>query len=212
VVQALGELKLDGVIHEAEPIAKTSEKFLSLTINGNIKFLDSLCFTLCSLSKMVETMARESTDAFKITREEFASEVANGADIGLLFKKGVYPYSLMKTLSDFNRDTLPDQDAFYSDLTESHIDDSEYKHAKKVWESFNVQNMGHYHDIYVRSDVASLADCMENMRSIMMESYGLELCHYYSIPMVTFVFLYLDFQSHLLTSNFYSYRWHTMLY
>ena len=45
--------------------------------------------------------------------------------------------------------------------------------------------MGDWHDLYVRLDTALLADVIENTRKLMMESYGLELDHYLSLPMIS---------------------------
>jgi len=184
LVHAVGDLKTRDVIKTCSVIPKTSEKFLSIVINGNIRFLDSLCFTLSSLDRLVATMKLGGTDEFKITRQEFANEAANGADVELLFQKGAYPYSLMKTLDDFKRDKLPDASDFYNDLCEQAIKDEVYQHALKVWDSFKIKNMGDWHDLYVRLDTALLADVIESTRMLMMESYGLELGHYLSLPMI----------------------------
>jgi hypothetical protein len=184
LVHAMGDLKTKDVIKTCSVIPKTSEKFLSIVINGNIKFLDSLCFTLSSLDRLVYTMKLGGTNEFKITRQEFANEAANGTDIELLFKKGAYHYSLMKTLNDFKRDKLPDASDFYNNLCEQAIKDEVYEHALKVWNSFKIKNMGDWHDLYVRLDTALLADVIENTRKLMMESYGLELGHYLSLPMI----------------------------
>ena len=32
---------------------------------------------------------------------------------------------------------------------------------KKVWDTFNMQNLGEYHDFYVQSDTLQLADVFE---------------------------------------------------
>ena len=186
IVQALGKLTESGLVQSAEPIARTSEKFLSLTINKNIKFLDSLQFTLSSLDRLVETMAKDGTDPFKITKAEFEHDAEAGADVNLLFKKGAYPYSLMKSCEDFKRTQLPPKEDFYNDLAEEAIKDHVYEHAQKVWESFKIESMKEWHNLYVRLDTALLSDVMENTRSIMMKSYGLDIAHYYSLPMVAF--------------------------
>ena len=88
LVHAVGGIKTSNVIKTCSVIPKTSEKFLSVILNGNIGFLDSLCFTLSSLDRLVDTMKLGGTTDFKITRQEFANEAANGADIELLFQKG----------------------------------------------------------------------------------------------------------------------------
>jgi hypothetical protein len=92
----------------------------------------------------------------------------------------------MKSTKDFDRVSLPPAVDFYNDLTEEAIQESVYEQAQKVWESFNVKDMGQWHDIYCRNDVTGLADVIQNMREIMYQAYGLELAHYFSIPMVAF--------------------------
>lgn len=37
---------------------------------------------------------------------------------------------------------------------------------KKVWKTFNISNMGEYHDLYVQSDTAQLADVYEQFRTL----------------------------------------------
>ena len=45
------------------------------------------------------------------------------------------------------------------------ISDTDYKHANNVFEKFNLNNLGDYHDLYVRSDTLLLADVFENFRN-----------------------------------------------
>lgn len=35
-------------------------------------------------------------------------------------------------------------------LNNEHISDEQYAHASKVWNTFNLKNMGEYHDLYCR--------------------------------------------------------------
>ena len=55
-------------------------------------------------------------------------------------------------------------------------------HAKKVWKLFKIKNMGKYHDLYVRSDVAQLSDVFENFRSICLKIYELDPSYFVSTP------------------------------
>lgn len=48
----------------------------------------------------------------------------------------------------FNEMLLPTQKLFYSNLTMESIADADYKHAKRVWEDFELQNLGQYHGLY----------------------------------------------------------------
>ena len=59
----------------------------------------------------------------------------------LLFKKGIYPYEYIDSWETFEETSLPGREAFYSNMTEEHITEEEYEHAKKVWEECECQTM-----------------------------------------------------------------------
>ena len=42
--------------------------------------------------------------------------------------------------------------------------------------------MGQYHDLYLKSDILSLADVFENFRKTCLEYYKLDPAHYYTSP------------------------------
>ena len=65
-----------------------------------------------------------------------------------MIRKGVYPYDYMNSFEKF-KEQLPSKEEFYSVLNNKHISDDDYKHAKKVWETFSMKNMGDYHDLYL---------------------------------------------------------------
>ena len=46
-------------------------------------------------------------------------------------------------------------------LNNQHISDEQFAHANKVWNTFNLKNMGEYHDLYLKSDILPLADSFE---------------------------------------------------
>ena len=102
--------------------------------------------------------------------------------IDLLLKKGVYPYDYMDSWSRMEEQRLPPKSKFYSKLSESHITDDEYSHAKQVWSAFGCQTLGDYHDLYMLTDVLLLADVFESFRDICLEYYELDPAHYYTTP------------------------------
>ena len=42
-----------------------------------------------------------------------------------------------------------------------HISDEDYLTCKKIWNEFNMKNMGEYYDHYLKKDVLLLADVFE---------------------------------------------------
>ena len=104
----------------------------------------------------------------------------------LLLKKGVYPYEYMDSFDKFDEATLPNIENFYSSLKLSNIDVKEYNHAKKVWDIFNIKDIGDYHDLYVQADTAQLSDVFENFRSLCLREYQLDPAYYVSTPSLAF--------------------------
>ena len=76
----------------------------------------------------------------------------------MLLRKGVYPYEYIDEWDKFNEKVLPGKDSFYSNLTLENISERDYAHANNVFKKFNINNLGEYHDLYVRSDTLLLAD------------------------------------------------------
>ena len=166
LMQAMSQLQ-----KEVKCIANNMEKYITFSV-GNIRFIDSLNFLQASLDSLVSATPKES---LKIT-----STISKGSD--LLFKKGIYPYEYMDSWERFSETKLPDKEKFYSKLNDEHITDEEYAHAKTVWETFECKTLGDYHDLYVKTDVALLADVFENFRNLCQEQYALDPAHYYTSP------------------------------
>ena len=64
----------------------------------------------------------------------------------MLLRKGVYPYECMNIWEKFDETTLPPKKDFYSELNVKGISDEDYAHAQKVWEVFEINSRGEYHD------------------------------------------------------------------
>ena len=99
-----------------------------------------------------------------------------------LLRKGIYPYEYMDEWNKFEEKELPGKESFYSNLTMEDISDTDYKHANNVFEKFNLNNLGDYHDLYVRSDTLLLADIFENFRHACLNNYRLDPAHFVSLP------------------------------
>ena len=92
----------------------------------------------------------------------------------LLLRRGIYPYEYMDDWSRFDEEQLPDKSDFYSSLNMEEISGIDYRHAEKVFNKFNIKNLGEYHDLYFQSDTLLLADVFENFSNMCIEVYGLD--------------------------------------
>ena len=78
-----------------------------------------------------------------------------------LKKRRLYPYENMDEWYKFDEKELTGKESFYSNLTMEDISDTDYKHANNVFKTFNLNNLGDYHNLYVRSDTLLLADILK---------------------------------------------------
>ena len=88
----------------------------------------------------------------------------------------------MGTWEKFNETALPPKKDFYSTLNLEDISDEDHKHAQKVWDVFEIKNLGEYHDLYVQSDTLLLSDIFENFRNMCLDIYELDPVYFVSAP------------------------------
>ena len=154
-------------------IPNNMEKYMAFMLGNHLTFLDSFQFMSSSLEKLVGNLPKESL--------KYTSKMFKGTKFDLMVRKGVYPYDYMDIFDKFNS-PLPKKEEFYSILNNEHISDENYKHAQNVWNTFNLKNMGEYHDLYLQSDILLLTDVFENFRKTCLEYYKLDPCHYFTSP------------------------------
>ena len=100
----------------------------------------------------------------------------------ILLRKGVYPYEYMDAWDKFNEKVLPGKESIHSNLTSENITKTDYAHANNVFKKFNINNLGEYHDLYVKSDTLLLGDIFENFRQSCLKNYELDPAHFVSLP------------------------------
>ena len=100
----------------------------------------------------------------------------------LLLRKGVYPYEYMERWERLDEASLPDKEAFYSNLNMEDITDIDYKHAEEVFKNLNYNNLGEYHDLCVQSVTLLLADLFGNCRKTCLKVYELDAAQFLSAP------------------------------
>ena len=127
----------------------------------------------------------KTSNDLKYLTEEFGSK-----NLELLKQKDTYPYKYMDIFKGFNEERLPDK-CFYSPVKDGTTGDngkklnghiSQKKMCKKIWNEFNMKNMGDYHNHYLKNDVLLLADVFEKFTDKCLKLYKLDACHYFSSP------------------------------
>ena len=106
----------------------------------------------------------------------------NERQFNLLRRKGDYPCGWVDSIDKLAETLLPSKDAFYSRLKGEWITDEDYKHAKEVWDEFEMKIFLKYHKLYNKTDVLLLVDVFENFRDVCLENYGLDATWYYTSP------------------------------
>ena len=87
-------------------------------------------------------------------------------DLALMTRKGVYPYEFVDSLERFQEPQLPSKDAFYSSLTEEDISEIDYIHAQRVFNHFDMADLGDYHNFYLLTNALLQVDVFENFRDV----------------------------------------------
>ena len=173
---------------EINCIAKTEEDYISfqktivvdtfkkgeqeIKVKRNIRFLDSFRFMPSSLAEL----------ASNLTQHTNLSKYFKGKELELVKCKGVYPYDYMDSFERLDETSLPSPDHFYSKLNDTNISTSDYTHAQRVWEEFDMKTMRDYHDLYQKTDVLLLADVFEEFRNVCLDNYQLDPAWYYTSP------------------------------
>ena len=148
-------------------------------LNKNLVFIDSMQFMDSSLEKLVKNLADNN---FKYSTQEFGSE-----NLELLKQKDADPYEYMNNFKRFTEKQLPDNRSLKDETTNDkgeklngYVSDEEYVTCIKIWNEFSMENMGDYHDHYLKKDVLLLADVFEKSTDTCLKLYKLDPCHYFS--------------------------------
>ena len=54
--------------------------------------------------------------------------------------------------------------------------------CEKIWDEFDIKDMGDYHDHYLKKDILLLEDVLKKIVDTCLKFYGLDSCHYFSSP------------------------------
>ena len=147
--------ELSGFDCKISVIPNRLEKYMSFALNKNIVFIDSMSFVNYSLDKSAKNL---SDSGFKYLSEEFS-----GAKLELVKKKDVYPYEYFNSFKKFKDSKLPDKDKFFSSLKDCGVSEKEYQRAYDVWKVFRINNLGEYHDLYLKTECCCCVMCLKSL-------------------------------------------------
>ena len=147
---------------------------MAFTIRKKLIFTDSMQFMSSSLGAIVQNLSDNDL--------KYLSQECCGDLLKLVKQKGVCPYEYMDSFKKFFNDKLPDTCKFFSSLKDECISEKDYSHAIDLWNVFKMNTLSDYHDLYLKADVLLLADVFGRFIGICLEYYGLDLCHYFSSP------------------------------
>ena len=164
------------------------EEIINEEIKYRIIISDSCRFMQDSLSNLVDNLSEltiNKIDSDVLIKRFYNTYQLSDNDTNkfrLLLRKGVYPYEYMDSWKRFNETELLSKDKFYSTLNLEDISDDDYAHAINVWNTFNISNLGEYHDLYVKLDTALPADIFENFRDKHIETDKLDPAYFLTTP------------------------------
>ena len=88
----------------------------------------------------------------------------------------------LSTRKYFYRSTKDGKNGDDGQISDGHISVKDYLTCEKIWDKSNMTNMGDYHDDYLKKDVLFMADVFEKFIDTYLKYYGLDPCHYFSSP------------------------------
>ncbi|XP_067673083.1 uncharacterized protein [Haliotis asinina] len=169
VAQKFGDREITVIPH-------TTEQFLSFTVDKHLVFLDSYKFLQSSLEALTQNQLKKGEDTFVYLNEHFGGKAHH------LTRKLNFPYEYMQSWNTLEETSLPPKESFYSSLSEQSISDADYAYTQQLWETFQCQTISDFTRLYVKTDVLLLTDIIETFRTGCLNDYGLDICHYYSMP------------------------------
>ncbi|XP_061193783.1 uncharacterized protein LOC133202021 [Saccostrea echinata] len=164
-------------------IPQNHEKYISFSM-GKLDFIDSFQFLSTSLEKLVKNLSKEGVEKFKHLHHYIEKQHPGQINekMNLLMRKGVYPYEYMDSIDKFREKCLPERSAFHSSIDDQDLSEADFYHAQSVWKTFEMSDLGDYHDLYMETDIILLADVFENFRNLCLRIYGLDPAHFYTAP------------------------------
>ena len=169
------------MINSLTAMPYNSTKFRTFVIDI-FSFKDSFQLLSGSLSELSEDLSI-SNNPFKLLKQ--ANLVTSDSQYELLFKKAVYPYEWVTSVSQLIDTTdFPPHSAFFSNLKRSNISLQDYNQGQQIYNDLNCSNMLDYTELYCKLDTLLLAEVVFSYRELIWNEFGLALENYLSTPQI----------------------------
>ena len=158
-----------------------TESFRTFTVAG-LNFLDSMAYLPMSLNQLTKDLKLTPNFKYKILDQLNLYESTDIVKKEMLLCKQIYPYEYVTDFNVYKEKSLPTKNHFSSLLTNTEINDDDYKHALNVFKSFNCSTFQDYTELYCLLDVALLGEVVMHFRNLIFIDIKLDLFQYISLP------------------------------
>ena len=119
--------------------------------------------------KLVKNLSDED---FKYLVKEFGSK-----SLRLLKQNSAYPYEYMNCFKKFNEKNYLLENIFLALQKKEKLVMMLQYQTVKIWDKFDINDMGDYHDHYFKKEALLLADVFEKFINTCLKFYGFGPCH-----------------------------------
>ena len=151
------------------------EEYMAFTINNDLLLIYNMQFMNSSLDALAKNLSE--------TDFEHLSQKFSGNLLRLIKQKEFIHmniWAVLKNVLKINYLIGVNFIVFFK--KDERISETNYLHAINIWNIFKMNTMGDYHDLYLKTDVLLFVDVLEKFIYMCLEYYGLDPCHYFSIP------------------------------
>ena len=153
-------------------LPRNSNKFISIQI-GPFIIKDLYLFLNKSLDYLTGTI--DDNDRISL-KQEFGEE-----NYKLLTKKGIYPYDYFDEKQKYKELELPKKEKLFNKLNNRNISNEDYKHALKVFKTFECKDLLEYSILYLKTDICHLSDVFQKFSDFSYKTYNLDPRHSYTL-------------------------------
>ena len=163
---------------------KQGMKFYSARFK-NLKFIDSMNFLKGSLGKLANEHIKNKGE-IEYTKSEIKDLPLTAQELLLNTGKQFLPYEYISSFDRLKETEIPPKSAFYSSLKKSEITEKEYEHVRKVWNACKCTSLKDYLIIYLKLDVALLADVFIKWRQTLLDLFQLDCLYFLTLASYAF--------------------------